>query len=157
MKTEDRGEKSMIDNLRNKYVEHLSQKGKGIFTQTTRHQLLGQKPKYENTFWWRIRDDVQLSLVDLALFVETANKNDVDKVITAKALEPFAISFFHIAFPDQASAERAKVAALFIKNGLDYLRRANSKHMTPPNKNAIDEIGGLIDYLVANIMRGENK
>jgi hypothetical protein len=146
--------------------------GKGLFTPNRRKQLLGLKPKYEkkditdkeaqlveNQFRYKTKKIVLGSLLDLALFVETASKDDVDQVIKSgtEALERFANFFFHIAFPDQASPERAKVAALFINRGLDYLSRANSKHMTLPNETAIQNTASLVDYFVANIERGENK
>jgi len=150
-------DESVIDRLRKRYQNHLEGKEKGIFTQRVRQQLVGERPKYENTFWYRIRNDVRLSLIDLALFVETASKNDVDKIITAEALEPFANSFFYIAFPDQASPERARVGALFIRKGLEYLSRANSKHMTLPNQTAVRSAESLVDYFVANIERGEHR
>lgn len=154
-------EKAKLKEVQKRYESHLDSEG-GIFSTIYRKRLLkitgvsGRAGTLAD-FWHDVRTYVKNALVDLGLFVETADKNDVDKVITAETLKPFANSFFHIAFPDQATPERAKVASLLVRNGLTYLADANKKHMDITRKGAIDQVLGLVDYLVGYIERGENK
>jgi hypothetical protein len=123
MKKRKHKEETLIDRLRKKYADHLCKEEKGIFTQRIRQQLLGRKPKYENTFWYRIRNDVQLSLTDLALFIETAEE-EVNKVITSRSLKPIVDSLLGSpqVSPEKPSREKAEIAKLFITKGFEYLQ-----------------------------------
>ena len=49
----------------------------GIYTETTRLQMLGQKPlnKTEPDFWNLRRRDTRNALTDLSLFIDTGSRN----------------------------------------------------------------------------------
>jgi len=89
MSNDERGR--LIIKYQNKFKKAMG----GIFTPKTRKRLLGTATPYGGeegktlaNFWYRTRTYVSNALVDLELFLETADKKQIDQVITAEAIEP---------------------------------------------------------------------
>jgi hypothetical protein len=115
--------------------------GVGIFVKKKRKQLLGIVAKSGgkaghgkggfdrktlSNFWYDVRESVKTALIDLQLFLETANDKDVDAVITREALSGVLSVLLS---PSRGNGERAKVAQLLAEQSLEYLRH-KSKYVT---------------------------
>jgi hypothetical protein len=154
-----------IDKLR-KFNPHVESKMPGIFKTTKRQQLIGRKRIYErkegederyikNTFWYRTRNQVRTSLIDLELFIETAGKDNVNQVVTAENLEPIvnALLLHPILDEEKPDRRRAEIARLFISKGFKYLRSKGGTHLGFYER-IVDDALEATDYLVANF-KGE--
>lgn len=122
----------------------------GIFSKKKRKQLLdviwksggkaghgksGLERRTLSNFWYDARESVKTALIDLQLFLETANDKDVDAVITPEALSG-VLSF--LLDRSRGSGERAKVAQLLAEQSLEYLRH-KSKYVTKSQGQILDD------------------
>jgi hypothetical protein len=130
--------------LREKYKPYLTRQGRGkggIFTTTMRGNLLGiavkGRKKRDNTYDFRydVRNTVRTALVDLELFIETANQKDVDIVINEENLS----SLVHALLNRSAQGfERAIIAQMLAECSLEYLVR-KSKYVTKSQKQIMED------------------
>jgi len=114
------------EKLVEKYKLHLNRKG-GIFTTKTRGNLLGisvkgRKIRDQNyDFRYDLRNQVKTALVDLELFLEAADVDDVDEIITKETLKPVVKALL----PNNvASLMIAEIAQMFIEASFEYLTTA---------------------------------
>jgi hypothetical protein len=128
----------------------------GIFTKKKRQQLLGlygqsgrDRTKYD--FWYNTRKYVETALIDLRLFIETSDKDDVNKVITEKALDPIFRELLntHVYEPDST---RAKIAQSLIDIGFRYLQWMNRNIITDNQKQIIFDANQLSKQLTAFLL-----
>jgi hypothetical protein len=133
MAKENDGYIEVKPNYAEEYKSHLNRKG-GIFTAKTRGNLLGistkgRKSRYKDyDFCYDVRNQVKAALVDLKLFLETANTMDVDDVMTDETLRPVVRALL----PDNvASLIMAKISKMFIEESFHYLRTAYTKMINP--------------------------
>ena len=136
------------------------EKAGGIFTSKTRARLLGIKGlsgrnRTKDDFWHDQRENVKTALIDLDLFIEAADDDKVNQVITRETLAPIVDELlwgpvFIPPFPDRAKLylERARIADLFINYGFNYLKTMNSSMMTLPHKNTMEEAIDLSRFLL---------
>jgi hypothetical protein len=112
----------------------------GVFRPKKRKQLLGiygkaGRDRTNYNFWYDVREMVKTALIDLQLFMETANQKDVDAVINQESLNGFVNTLFdHSA----QGFERAIVAQMFVECGLQYLR-SKSKFITKNQNQILDD------------------
>lgn len=130
--------------------------GSGIFTSKTRKKLLGiskqQKEwKSKNDFWHDRRNSVERALIDLHLFLETADRNNINQVITAEVLRPVVVSLLHKGddrvYGEMPDVNTAEIAHLFIQQGFRCLSEQN-KYITKSHARTIEEALDLSTFLV---------
>ena len=144
-----------------KYRRYVS--AKGIFYPKTRAKLLGIKTQGRETaepfktsqekanFWYRRRNEVKGCLKDLELFIEVANKNSVNEVITLERLKPLveALLLRPVWKNAEPDLERAEIAKLFIHAGFEYLMQMQKIYIREYDattiNNAREEANFLID------------
>ena len=120
----------------------------GIFGFKKRKQLLGVIEKSEGTcikeedekttfynFWYKIRKTVKTTLIDLQLFIETANKKDVNLVLDKDTVQNFLTTLL---YHPKEDAMNVKIAQMLAEQGLSYLRY-KSQYITQAQINSIDE------------------
>ena len=134
------------------FIEKLEGEG-GIFQDRTRRQLLNLPPSKKrgrpkdddlsgealNQFsWQRIRDNIRKALVDLELFLEVAQEDQIRQVCNEESFAPITKVLFHTpqARCEPYSNSRAKIAGQFIEWGFAYLRQ-NKLNMA--NKDALEK------------------
>jgi hypothetical protein len=131
-------EKSDIEKLQEKYRRKYKQVNfsgyGGIFTKKRRKQLLGLKGKSgrdrplegqsKYSFWYDVRESVKSGLIDLQLFIEAADEQNVNNVLNRQSIEPVVNAFFFYQKPQNENdvSSKAKVAHMLVNHGLDYLR-----------------------------------
>jgi hypothetical protein len=112
----------------------------GIFRPKKRKQLLGiygktGRDRTNYNFWYDVREMVKTALIDLQLFIETADEKDVDAVTNQENLNDLAKVLFD---RNAQGPERAIVAQMFAECGLEYLR-AKSKYVTKSQSQILDD------------------
>lgn len=144
-----------IDKFR-KIYEHTQG---GIFSNATREKLLtkegiSRRGQSVNTFWYRQRENVKTALIDLQLFIETANRENVNNVINEETLHPIVSTLFWDKAPDTTEvpdSTSAKIAHLFIFRGFEYFRMMNTNYLTSAQNKIIDdamELSHQLRYLM---------
>jgi hypothetical protein len=143
--------------IRLKYKPHINNAG-GLFTPIARERLLGLegqtgRGRTKSDFWYHVRTSVENGLIDLDLFIETADDKDVNMVLNRVTLDPFVKSLLSIwnTKPDKMKAE---IAQLFILAGFEYLL-----HWSPhpdPLKKCIEDAEEFSDHLV-ELLGGEGR
>lgn len=145
--------------LQEKYKPYLSRQGKGrggIFTTTTRGNLLGINVKgrkiRDKTYDFRfdVRNTVRTALVDLQLFIETANDKDIDEVINRDTLEPILEALLD--HDHEPNSTRTIISYLLIETGLHYLSRMNRNYITQNQQRIIDDAIELSKQLTAFLL-----
>ena len=108
----------------------------GIFDWKTRHRLLGftrkvGRDKKNANFWYDVRETVKTALIDLQLFIETAEDENVAKVLTKETMEAIVQALFTAQNRNNPRliAHKVKIARFFAESGLEYLLQ-NSKSRT---------------------------
>jgi hypothetical protein len=95
--------------------------------------------------------------MDLELFIETADKNQLDQVLTRESLEPVIASLFQgfIAYSEtEPDRNRADIADMLILLGFRYLKEKTKSGITLSHERTISEAVDLSDYLIHTI-KGE--
>ena len=147
----------MYDKKRNKeeliakFRQCLEARQKGVFTNKTRGRLLGipdlpGRPKTRYDFWYDVRNKVRTALIDLQIFLEAADKQQVNQVVTKDTLKPFVKDI--LSFYGGPDLTRAEIAGLFIRTGFDYLRSMWEGDLTLSHRRTIEEALDLSDNLV---------
>ena len=154
MNSEEGKQKRIID----RFKRHVATAGSGLFTRSTRMKLLGKKRIWDgkgdeatrNTFWYRTRNQVRTALTDLQFFIESADKGNVNQVVTAETLKPIVDALLRHPILDEEvpDRKRAEIAELFIKAGFEYLSAKSANHVTLPHDRTIREALNLTMYLV---------
>lgn len=129
--------------------------GTGIFLPKTRKRLLGIKgltgrDRTKHDFWFDQRNRVERGLIDLQLFIDVAEKKNVNKVVNAGTLKPLVGILLRKpvrGFSLEPDPIRAWIAQLFIEAGFYYLERMCSDHITLSHKHTIEEAIDLSRYL----------
>ena len=140
--------------LLNKYREHLERAQGGIFTKATRERLLGLARPYGggatlSNFWSRTTTYVENALVDLDLFIQSAEKERVDKVISADSLRPIVQDLFWAGKYNDKN--RAEIAQLFIQMGFQYLESSLMHSLSQVHQRSIFEAVDLSRVLMMDI------
>lgn len=144
--------KAYKENLIAYFGRFLAEKGGGIFTTITRKRLLGidglsGRDRTKNDFWNDVRKRVKNALVDLNLFISTADRAQVNKVINSETLVQLVRSLLDTR---KADITKAEIACLFINEGFYYLQSTSGGNMTLAHGRTIDEATNLANYLVTN-------
>jgi hypothetical protein len=114
----------------------------GIFSTKTRERLLGVKRPSgrgitKSRFWSFNRRYVKNALLDLQLFIETADRHDVNKVIKRTTLQPILDALLNSR--DEPDSTRALIAQLLIETGFRYLMQMNRRILLKSQTGLIDE------------------
>jgi len=142
-----------------KFKPFIARQGGGIFTRKTRERLLGTRhlsgrDRTKNDFWYDVRNRVKSALVDLELFVQTADKQQKEQVLTKDSLEP-AISALltpHFSWSEQQpNPVKAEIADMLIKHGFSYLGEMAKKDITLSHDRTMKEALDLSNYLLQKI------
>jgi hypothetical protein len=145
-----------------KFKPFTDKAGGGIFTKKTRERLLGLRvasgrDRTRNQFWYDVRNNVKNALVDLELFIETTDKDQLDQVLTRKSLEPvIAVLFqgFKAYSETEADLNRADIADMLILLAFRYLKEKARKGISLSHSRTIDEAVDLTDFLL-HMIKGE--
>ena len=136
-----------------KFNEHIMKADGGAFTPITRKRLTGIKglsgrERTKNDFWNDVRKRVKRALIDIELFIEFAERGQVNQVLSAETLEPIVSALLKgFAFGGELDTKRAEIAHMFVKQGLEYLRGMNPD-MSLVEIRTIDEAVDLSKRLV---------
>ena len=126
------------ENKRSDFIarEDFARRG-GFFGKKRRKQLLGLMGQSggrvgKNTkthFRQEVRETVETALIDLLLFIRTAEDKDLHQVLNKETLEPIVkalfLSYSIRDFPEP-NADRAKIALMFIEKSFEYLRKTST-------------------------------
>lgn len=119
----------MTEKMREKYRPFIKKRG-GIFTPSTRNRLLRYSPgrhgysQADADFRYNVRRFVKQALVDLEMFLEVADKKDVNRIINQESLEPIARALLW-KMRDKPDASLAMIAHMLIWYGFHYLKVQN--------------------------------
>jgi len=140
----------------------------GLFTAPMRRGLLnverraGRDRKNIN-FWYDVRRTIKTGLIDLQLFIDTADEKNLKKVLTPEALEPIIESLLLRPIHEKAEPDltRANIAKLFIHVGFEYLTRMQKiqtvEFLNKAIKNAYVASKHLVELLRAHIGSTETR
>ena len=136
--------------LRRKYKNYLDNEG-GIFASDKRRRLLkyspGRKGHNQPTsgFRYDTRRFVKQALIDLALFIDTAEKRDFNKAFNVDTLNFLVEELFWnpILREEKADPNRAQIAELFISYGYNYLKSNTPDQLS---RSEIDTISRAMSY-----------
>jgi len=143
----------------------------GIFSRITRKRLMGLsglsgRNRTKKDFWYDVRKQVKLALIDLQLFIEVAGKNNLNQVITRESLRPVveALLWRPLVMDKYTHNEeiyrlvpdlnRAKIAQLLVEVGLSYLRgiSLNTEFDIPsPLQKTIEDAVDTSKFLVLTV------
>jgi hypothetical protein len=131
----------------------------GIFRKTTREKLLTKqgisgRGQPVNTFWYRQRENVKTALLDLELFIESADKDQVNQVLTRQTLRPILSRLFSRPSVAEPDTIRSDIADLFIQESFDYLK-GQIERMTLSHDRTVNEATDLSSYFLQIISKGE--
>jgi len=146
----------MYDKLREKYRPIVSNRG-GIFTTTTRKRLLGLSPgrpgwsEDSADFRYNARNMVEQALIDLALFIEVADKKDVSRIINQESLEPISQALLWNV-RSKPNENLAKIAHMLIWYGFHYLKTQNPIRLPNVLDSQIDTAIDISNYLTECFM-----
>lgn len=151
------------------FNEHILKAGSGIFTTKTRRRIVGtldmrgrggryglEKKKNQpiNDFWFDRRKQVKNALKDLELFIQVAEKDQIDQVLTKESLEPminallFGLAVWNVQAPDR---NRGEMADMLIRLAFQYLKNTMSEDITLSHERTMKEATDLSNYLVSKI------
>ena len=98
-------------------------KARGIFTQDKRKKMFGKggysRLENKTQCWYKVRRAVKAALVDLRLFIEVADDNNANQVLTLATLSPLIDSL--LSNNAVVDSTRAKIAQYFVEKGFTYL------------------------------------
>lgn len=141
-----------------KFKPFIESGGGGIFTRKTRKRLVGIKglagrDRTKNDFWYDIRKRVKNALKDLELFIEVADREQVNQAISREALEPIitALLWGTAIHDPQLSTNRAEIADMLILWGFRYFQQKTSQNITLSHERTMKEAVDLSDYLLKTL------
>lgn len=140
------------------FYPKLRRKG-GLFTAPTRKRLLhikrkaGRDRKNAN-FWYDVRETTKTGLIDLQLFLETADDKNVHRVLNRETLKPILDVLFYrsVQEPPKQGAEKAKIAQLLVKYGLEYLQKSTTLVTTSSQQRMVDDAIDLSKQLAVLLL-----
>lgn len=111
--------------MQDKFKPHIKNSG-GVFTSITRNRLLGisgrtGRGRTKSDFWYDVRTSVKNALIDLELFIETADDGEINKVLNHETLRPVVFALLSTMIDRKPDKSRAEIAQLFIEIGFHYL------------------------------------
>lgn len=120
--------------------QNYARKG-GFFVTKRRKQLLGifgktARDRKKYNFWYDVRETVKTALVDLQLFIETANDADVNIVLNRETFGEIISAL--LPYHSEENGLRAKLAQMLAESGLEYLRH-QSKYVTKSQWQIFDD------------------
>ena len=138
-----------------KYGEHLRKGVKGGYTTKTRKRLLGiteglsGRDRSKNVFWDDVRKHTRMDLIDLEIFLNYAQDNQVKQVITSDLLKPIIYALFLKPVYDHATPDlrTARIAQLFIKLSFEYLSEMRDDLITSSHSRTIQDAVDLSNFL----------
>jgi hypothetical protein len=173
-KMDDEGELEFEEYFLKKYRElfdhhELSSNG-GIFKKKRRKQLLGilrksgrDRPLEEShnplegktkaSFWYDVRETVRNGLIDLQLFIETADDKNVNMVLNRESLAPVVYALLDhskLYHRSEDDGTKAKIAQMLAEYGLSYLR--DSKFVYEAQRRTIDEAIQLSKQITISLL-----
>ena len=100
------------DKYRRLYTHPNYARSGGFFRTKKRKQLLNISGKSgrgmsKSDFWYDVRETVKTGLIDLQLFIDSANTNNLNRVINPESLIGILQSLF---YKSQAETNKAKIA-----------------------------------------------
>ena len=131
----------------------------GIFTRKTRERLLGTRVasgrnRTKNQFWYDVRNEAKIALKDLELFVETADREQKDQVLTRGSLEPIIRTMLQtnlVWSENEPNPTKAEIADMLIRWGFDYLKAMTNQSLTLSHERTMNEALDLSSYLLSQI------
>lgn len=142
-----------------KFQPIIAKAGGGIFTKKTRERLLGTRglagrDRTKSDFWFDVRNRVKNALVDLALFIETSDKDQINQVLTKESLEPVVyalLQYYSIWFGKEPDPNRAEIADMLILLSFRFLKESAKGNITLSHERTMTEAVDLSDFLVSRI------
>jgi hypothetical protein len=158
MSTHELEREKLIANFRKKFA---LTKG-GIFTHKKRERIMGTirrtgRGRKEADFWQDVRDYVRAALIDLRLFLEFADENDVSLVMTGESLNPVIEKLVSSRYPVKKDLRIADIANVLIQNGFRYLYYSEIHDITLSHKRTMNEALDLANYLVQSYLPSEER
>jgi len=171
--------------LKRKYQDQWERGFGGLFDIKTRLRLLGEARPYGGrepgktiaNFWRRARNYVKNALIDIELFLEVADRKNVNIIFTKEALEPVVKALLHRPVmeyhyliverrpqdPDhpenlegfqghEPDRERAEIARMFIQYGFNYLTM--KRRSEPLSQEIVQKAISLSNLLVESFRTG---
>ena len=153
----------MTYRIREKYKDYVENEG-GIFTSAKRKRLLkyspGRKVYSEEPaqFRYDVRRFVQQAFVDLELFIDAADKKDVNRIINLETIEPVLGTYFQSGMGEFAEKDsvKADLAWLLIHIGFQYLRWPSIAPIPDYEKNIVDNALNLSRILTNRMKHNIN-
>jgi hypothetical protein len=149
-----------------KYRPFLKRRG-GIFRSKKRKRLLNISPgrpgwdENEYDFRYRVRTDVKQALIDFELFIETAEKKDLNNTINTETIGPIFDTYFQIGRGEltEKDTTRADLARLLISYAFEYLSWPYLEYKSIPDyeKKIIDKATRLATDLTIRMKHSVNE
>jgi len=139
-----------------KFNQHITKADGGAFTPITRKRLVGIKElsgrdRTKNDFWYDVRQRLKRGLIDIELFIEFAERDQVNQVLTADSLQPIVSALLKgFAFGGTRDLNKGEIAQMLVQNGLEYLQGMNPDMSMTENR-TISEAIDLSRHLVSDM------
>lgn len=132
--------KFLQDKYRRLYNHPEYARSGGFFRTKRRKQLLdisgkSGRDRSKSDFWYDVRETVKTALIDLELFIDTARDKDLNAVLTKDSLNGIVSALL---FPGEQNSTKSRIAYLFVRFGLQYLRDS-TKYLTKKQKKEIND------------------
>lgn len=142
-----------------KFQPFIARAGGGIFLRKTRERLLGTRTvtgrdRTKNDFSYDVRNRVENALVDLELFIQASDREQVHQVITRESLEPVITSLlrgYSVSSQRENDSTLGEIADMLIHWAFDYWKIWAPESMTLSHSRTIDEAEDLSRYLLRTI------
>jgi hypothetical protein len=147
---------------RNLYRHENYARAGGIFSKKKRKQLLGFLEKSGGTgktksnFWYDTRETVKTALVDLELFLETADNKNVNQVLNVDSLTSVIDALFDT-YGQEKDPTRVMVAFMLIERSFWYLRAISQKYLMPTQERQIEDAINLAKQLALLVLPEEKR
>ncbi len=137
-----------IVSKKNKIGKPYLEFSQGIFSRKTRKRLLGMsgisgRDRTIDDFWYDVRKQVKLALIDLQLFITVAERKNLNKVINRESLKPIIETLLghSIVAKDPPEVYLAEISQMLAEMGLSYLRQIfiGTEFDTPMLQKAMDD------------------
>jgi len=143
-----------LEELKNRYSEHLKSSHGGFLSDKQRKRLLGLKKKEEGTpdsdFWWRIKGSTRDAIMDMKLICDIASEKELQEIFGTKnskqSKDVYPITeVLSSLLPSTISIETTRKFIEDMENQI-----ASAKIDQENNKHRPDEVKRLTDWINAN-------
>lgn len=145
------------EQVKAKFGRFVETAGGGIFTRKTRRRLIGVsgmsgRERTKTDFWYDVRNRVKNGLVDLEVFIECAETDQINSVITWDSLTAIISALLRgYTLGGKPDLNRAEIAQMLTQKSLEYLREMSAVSLSLTENRTIEEATDLSQHMLYDI------